>query len=374
MRNVSIGYQDGCLAPLFVTNLSIARAREMGVETIWVPDHFMGFVPKWMWKPEICAAAAVIHSGDALYDPVAVMAYAAGVYPGLTVGTSVTDPIRRHPMSLAQSFVTLDHMTEGRAILGIGNGLVENTEPYGFSSKNRVARLEEALEVLQILFNSQGQPVTHQGKYYQLDGAVFDLPLHKGKAPRLFLGSHMPRMLELTGRFGDGWLPGQVVDGAEYGRRLAIIHDAAARAGRSTENFLATQTMLLVLGDDKKQVLEQALDSPYVAYNALGLPSTVWAEQGLQHPYGDNFGGTLEMVPSRTTPQDVQAAQERMTAALLERQYYFGNPSQIAEAVAPLVDAGCRHFIFANMGGNFTGRGLADFDSMAELADLLRKL
>jgi phthiodiolone/phenolphthiodiolone dimycocerosates ketoreductase len=374
MRNVTIGYQDGCLAPLFVSNLSIAKARAMGIETIWVPDHFMGFVPKWMWKPEICAAAAVIHSGDALYDPVAIMAYAAAAFPGLTVGTSVTDPIRRHPMSLAQSFVTLDHLTEGRAILGIGNGLVENTEPYGFSSKKRVARLEEALEVLHLLFSSEGRPVDYEGTYYNLDGAVFDLPLYAGQAPRIFLGSHMPRMLRLTGRFGDGWLPGQVIGPDEYAARLTIIHGAAEEADRSTENFLATQTMLLVLGDSKAQVIEQALASPYVAYNALGLPSHVWAEEGLEHPYGDNFGGTLEIIPSRTTPEDVQSAQDRMTSSLLERQYYFGSPSEIAKDVAPLVDAGCRHFIFANMGGNFTGRGLADFESMAELADQLRAL
>ena len=174
MNKVTVGYQDGCLAPFFVTNMSVAKAREMGIDTIWVPDHFMGFAPKWMWKPEICAAASVIHSGDALYDPVAMLAYLAGGNPGLTLGTSVTDPIRRHPMSLAQSFVTLDHMTEGRAILGIGNGLVENTEPYGFPSKMRVARLEEALEVLQLLFGSSGSPVDFEGKYYRKD-IGFDL-------------------------------------------------------------------------------------------------------------------------------------------------------------------------------------------------------
>jgi phthiodiolone/phenolphthiodiolone dimycocerosates ketoreductase len=369
-----VGYQDGCLAPFFVTTMSVAKAREMGIETIWVPDHFMGFAPKWMWKPEICAAANVIHSGDALFDPVAVMAYLAAAYPGLTLGTSVTDPIRRHPMALAQSFVTLDHMTEGRAILGLGNGLVENTEPYGFASKMRVSRLEEALEVLQLLFESGGKPVGYQGKYYQLDGAVFDLPLYDGRAPRMFFGAHAPRMLELTGRFGSGWLPGQVVDGDEYGNRLACIRRGADKAGRSMDDFLACQTLLLVLGDDRDRVVEQALASPYVAYNALGLPGFLWKQLGLSHPYGDDFFGTLDMVPSRTTPEDVEAAHRQITAELLEHQYYFGTPREIAAAVEPLVEAGCGHFILANMGGNFTGRGMADFDSMAELTALLQAL
>ena len=67
----------------------------------------------------------------------------------------------------------------------------------------------------------------------------------------------------------------------------------------------------------------------------------------------------------------VEMARERMTLALLEEQYYFGTPEQVAEAVAPLVDAGCSHFILANMGGTFTGRGAADFASMARLSELL---
>ena len=70
MSRVTVGYQDGCLAPFFVTTMSVTKAREMGIETIWVPDHFMGFVPKWMWKPEICAAANVIHSGDVMFNKV----------------------------------------------------------------------------------------------------------------------------------------------------------------------------------------------------------------------------------------------------------------------------------------------------------------
>ena len=53
---------------------------------------------------------------------------------------------RRHPVTLAQAFVTIDHLTRGRAILGIGNGERENVEPYGMAFTKRVGRLEESLE------------------------------------------------------------------------------------------------------------------------------------------------------------------------------------------------------------------------------------
>ncbi len=374
MSRVSIGYQDGCLAPFFVSTFSIQQAEALGADTIWFPDHFMGFAPKWMWTPEMCAAASVIPSGDALFDPVPVMAHVAARFPDLFVGTSVTEAIRRHPVSLAQTFVTLDHLSEGRVRFGIGNGLRENTAPYGLPATHRVARLEEALEVLELLYASQGRPVDFEGRYYRLSGAVFDLPLWQDRPPPLYVGSHAPRMLALTGRFGDGWLPGQVVSGREYGRRLDVISGAAAAAGRSMDGFVASQTMLLVLGDDRAQVLEQAMASPYIGYNALGLPGVVWRAHGLDHPLGDDFAGQIELVPAQITREQVALAQSRMTSALLEEQYYFGTPAEIADAVAPLVDAGCSHFILANMGGNFTGRGARDFESMADLASRLRKI
>jgi phthiodiolone/phenolphthiodiolone dimycocerosates ketoreductase len=362
------------MAPFFISKYSIVQAAAMGADTIWFPDHFMGFAPKWMWKPDICAAASVIHSGDALFDPVAVMANVAAQFPDLVVGTSVTEAIRRHPVSLAQSFVTLDHLSEGRVLFGIGNGLRENTEPYGLPSTRRVSRLEEALVVLRLLFASRGAPVDFEGRYYRLDGAVFDLPLWQDRPPPLYVGSHAPRMLELTGRFGDGWLPGQVVTGQEYGRRLDVISAAGAAAGRSMDHFVPAQTLLLVIGDDRRQVLEQAMESPYVAYNALGLPGMLWRQHGLEHPFGEDFAGQIELVPSRTTPEHVEAAAERMTPSLLEEQYYFGTPAEIADQAAPLAEAGCRHFILANMGGNFTGRGARDFESMADLTARLKAL
>ena len=374
MSAITVGYQDGCLAPLFVSTLSVEQAVRMGVETVWLPDHFMGFVPRWMWRPDVCPAASVIHSGDALFDPVALLGYLAARFPGLRLGTSVTEPIRRHPVSLAQSFVTLDHLTEGRAILGIGNGLRENTEPYGLPPTRRVARLAEALEILRLLFASGGSPVDFAGRFFRLDGAVFDLPLYEGRPPRIFVGAHAPRMLELTGRFADGWLPGQVVSGEEYGRRLEAIRSAAEAAGRSFDAFVPAQTLLLVLDESRDAALEKALASPYVAYNALGLPGTVWREHGLAHPFGDEFAGQLELVPSRVSREDVDAAARRMTAELLAEQYYFGSPREIAAAAAPLAAAGCRHFILANVGGTFTGRGMADFEAMAELARALKRL
>ena len=194
-HKVTVGYQDGSLHPLWVSRMGMRLSTLLGADAIWLPDHFMGFAPKWMWVPEIVPAAKVIHSMDALFDPIPLLTLAALKHRKVWLGTSVTEPIRRHPMSLAQTFVTLDHISKGRAILGIGNGLRENTEPYGLPTDQRVGRLEEALHLIRLLWESGGKPIDYQGKFWTLKDAVFDLPLYRGRPPRLFVGAHFPRML-----------------------------------------------------------------------------------------------------------------------------------------------------------------------------------
>jgi len=371
---VTVGYQDGCLHPLWLSTTGMRMATLLGANAIWLPDHFMGFAPKWMWRPEVVPVAKVVHSMDALFDPIVLATTAARRHRRAWIGTSVTDPIRRHPMSLAQTFVTLDHLSRGRAILGIGNGLRENTEPYGLPADRRVGRLEEALEIIRMLWASGGEPVTFAGRYWQLKDAVFDLPLYRNRPPRLFVGAHFPRMLALCGRYADGWLPGQKVTGEEYAARLTIIREAASAAGRTFDDFLPTQTMLVAFGADQEHVIRRAVQNEYCAYMALGVPPARWAELGKRHPLGEDFAGFTEIVPSRVTREQVADALRQLDAALVREIFYLGTPEQIAAEAAPLAAAGCRHFILANMGALFMKSGAGDLWRMGRLIRTLKRL
>jgi phthiodiolone/phenolphthiodiolone dimycocerosates ketoreductase len=290
------------------------------------------------------------------------------------LGTSVTDPIRRSPMSLAQSFVTLDHLTRGRAILGIGNGIRENTEPYGLPYADNVARLEEALTIIRLLWASRGAPVDYDGRFWRLRDAVFRLPLHRGRPPRLFVAAHFPRMLRLAGRFGDGWLPGQKVTAAEYRKRLTTIASARAEAGRGGEPFLATQTLLVALGESRAAVLEKAMRSPVSAAMALGAPAAAWNALGIEHPLGPGHVGFLDLVPTRIHQAELDRALATMRPELLLGQLYVGSVDEIVAEVTPLVGAGCRHFIVANVGASFMNEGARGFARLASLMRRLRRL
>jgi phthiodiolone/phenolphthiodiolone dimycocerosates ketoreductase len=370
---VTVGYQDACVYPLWVSRVNLRLAALMGASALWVPDHFMSFTPEEVWRPEITAAARVVPSLDAVLDPLQVLAVTATRIGRVDLGTSVTEAIRRHPMSLAQSFVTLDHIARGRAILGIGNGIRENTEPYGLPYVDNVARLEEAVTIIRLLWESGGRPVDYDGRFWRLRDAVFRLPLFRGRPPRLFVAAHFPRMLRLAGRVADGWLPGQKVPAEEYGRRLAIIRDARAGAARGGD-FVPTQTLLVAIGESRARVLAAALRSPVVAAMALGAPAAAWAALGLRHPLGDDHVGFLDLVPTRIHQPEIDRTLGSMRPELIEGLLYAGSVDEIVAEVTPLVAAGCRHFIVANAGASFLGDGARGVVRLAQLMRRLRRL
>ncbi|MFQ5477313.1 MAG: LLM class flavin-dependent oxidoreductase [Candidatus Binatia bacterium] len=371
MRRVCVGYQDACMHPLWLSSASLRMARIFGAESLWVQDHFMWFLPRHVWQVEHTPAAKVIRSTDALFDPIAILALAASRIRGVDIGTAVTEPFRRHPMSLAQTFVTLDHLSRGHAILGIGNGEKENVEPYGIRWHAQVSRLEEALTIIRLLWESGGAPVSYEGRFWTLKDAIFHLPLYRGRPPRIWVAAHAPRMLGLAGRFGDGWLPNQKHCAADYRNRLQTIAEAREKAGRSMENFVAGQLLLVALGENRDAVLERMLESRVGAALSLLIPAASWTKHGRKHPLGDDHMGFYDIIPTRISAAHVDQAASSMTPELWRSFLYTGSPAQVRDEVAEIVDAGARHLVIANVGGAVAGSSPA---SVWRLGSLIRKL
>jgi len=375
MERVTVGYLGHCLHPLWATSLDLRMARVFGAKSLWLPDHYTGFMPAFVWKPEVTAAAKFLHSLDAFFDPLQMLAVAATRFRGVDLATGVTEAFRRHPMSLAQSFVTLDHLSKGHAILGIGNGEKENVEPYGLAWEKQVSRLEEALTIIRLLWESQGTPVSYEGSFWKLRDAIFNLPLYNDKPPRIWVAAHAPRMLALTGRFADGWIPTEKISGSEYARRLEGIAQAATAAGRSMELFVPGQLLFpVVLGESKEQVIDMLMKSRMNAANSLCFPGVVWKEHGLVHPLGESHKGWREIVPARLAEEDVDRAMATVTPELILSTTYVGSPAEVVDEVAPLVDAGAQHLVVTNLAPAYTGGGVRDVLRLARFIRLLKRL
>jgi len=200
---------------------------------------------------------------------------------------------------------------------------------------------------------------------------VFNLPLYKGRAPRIWIAAHAPRMLRLTGRFGDGWVPAVRVRADEYGRRLGAIRAAAAEAKRSFDHFVPGQTLLTAIGESRAQILDLVMKSRLGAAMALLLPAEAWKAHGKRHPLGDDHKGFIDIVPPRVTDEQLDQAVRDVTPEMIDEALFAGSPDEICEQVRPLVDAGARHLIISNGGAALTGGKPID---VVRLGSLIRKL
>lgn len=218
--------------------------------SIWLPDHLVSLWPDAIWTPEFTDLATRSPSPHRHLDAFAVAAAAAVLTERTPIITGVVDTVRRHPAMIAQTALTIDHLARGRFILGIGAGEVENAAPYGFDFTASVSRFEESLQVIRLLWESDG-PVDFEGRFYRLEHARLDTEPYDGRTPPVWIGCGGPRMLRIAGRHADGWWPVGSFSVEGYAAKLAALHEAAERAGRDPAAITKAGMLICVLGEGR---------------------------------------------------------------------------------------------------------------------------
>jgi alkanesulfonate monooxygenase SsuD/methylene tetrahydromethanopterin reductase-like flavin-dependent oxidoreductase (luciferase family) len=239
---------------------------DSGYDSLWVGDH--------------------ISFPVAILDPLLQLAQAAVVSRRLTLGTSVLLLPLRHPTPVAKQVITLDHLTEGRFILGVGVG-GEFPREYAACDvphNQRGARLAEGVTVLRKFFF--GQPVTHHGKFY---GPFEDVPMkpppRQPNGPPIWFAGRKEPALRRIGRLGDGYLA-YVITPDMYRSALTTIEQAAEQAGRGDIPFGTGHLLFTRLDHTYEEALDRATETLSVRYAmdfrkaaqrycALGTPQMV---------------------------------------------------------------------------------------------------
>jgi phthiodiolone/phenolphthiodiolone dimycocerosates ketoreductase len=338
----------GVIMPPFEKVLEQARRAEAkGYAAVWWPCHLMGWHPQSIWRPEVSPLARTQKNADTYFDPIATIA-AVGVHTTrIRLGIGVTDVIRRHPAMLAQAILTLDHITRGRVILGLGSGERLNITPYGLDFHQPVARLEEGLKIIRLFWESDGKPVDFNGKFWRLESAVLGLEPYQGQCPPIWIAAHGPRALQLTGRYGDGWLPTKMTP-AQYREKLAQIQQAAREAGRDPETITPGMLAYVLIDEDRTSV-QQMLDAILVKGLCLLLPAEVFMQFGYKPPLGSTKSGFHDYIPSRFGYEEALEAICRVPREVVAYFTLHGTPEDIAEQVSEFVDAGLRHLVLWNI-------------------------
>jgi phthiodiolone/phenolphthiodiolone dimycocerosates ketoreductase len=256
------------------------------------------------------------------------------------IATSVVDTVRRHPSLLAQTALTIDHLSRGRFILGVGSGETENTVPYGFDFAKPVSRFEESLRVIRLLWESQG-PVDFSGQFYRLRHARLDTEPYQGRFPRIWAGGSGPRMLEIIGRHCDGWWPAGAYSPEEYAAKLKVVRDSAERAGRDPLAITPAFIWTCLIADDEAELAE-ILAAPLVKANVLQISAAIMREHGYEHPLGDGWRGYQDITPEALPRERIVAMLEKTTVEALMAVVPHGTPKQVARILKGYVEAGLR--------------------------------
>ncbi len=350
LSDLKIG-APGPFLPPWENALKNARTIDsLGYDSMAFPDHFAGFVPESIWIPEVTQLSYLQQSPHTYFEMSSIMGACASVTENVKLISAVTEPIRRHPVQIAQTFLTLDHISNGRAVLGIGAGEIENVEPYGLNYSGQVGKLREALQIIRQIWETH-EPFSFDGKFWKLKDAVMSLrPVVEGKPPPIWIAALGPKMLEVTAEYGDGWIP-TLLQPKDFGNSLRTIQDLRKKKNIDRE-FTAALWNWCILDEDES-VCERLMNTNLAKAFALLLPDSEWKKHGYNHPFGDDFHSLTDYIPMRYDKATTMEAIEKVPKDILEDFYMTGDAESIIKQLEEYVLQGLDHIILWNSTGMF---------------------
>jgi probable F420-dependent oxidoreductase len=219
-------------------------ADELGYDSIWCNDHLAMPSASGDGAAEPAYAAGYGEQrGQSIYEPLIVLAYLAAVTRRVQLGTSVYLLPLRNPLLAARQAVSLDQLSAGRLVLGVGAGWLESEfAAVGVPYRQRGKRTDEAIAMLTSLCAD--------------DGAGFLPKPVQRPHPPLWIGGRSDAAMRRAARTGDAWHPSHLtVD--ELRRQIPVLHAECERAGRSAADVTVTTRRKLVrTPTDDERVLQ----------------------------------------------------------------------------------------------------------------------
>jgi len=224
-----------------------AEAEVIGFESLWMPEHLVFPVempPEYSYTED---GYPPMNSRLPTFDPWVVLGSVASRTESIRLATGVYILPLRHPIKVARSVVTLDRMSGGRVVLGIGVGwLSDEFDIVGEQFRDRGRRTDEMIELMRALWSEE--VIEHHGEFYDIPPIYFEpKPIHRAAGIPIVVGGTSKGALRRAGRLGDGWIHHRQVhsspedhedeDLAELQAHISTIETHRADAGRSDLDF-----------------------------------------------------------------------------------------------------------------------------------------
>ena len=231
----------------------VEQVDRCGFDSFWVGDHLSMAIP--------------------FLDPLQQIAQAAVVSRRLTFGVGVYLLPLRNPAPVAKQVSTLDLMTEGRLIFGVGVGgeFPKEYELAGIPREERGARLSDGIRVLKKLWT--GEKVSHDSPFLKFENVDMRPTPWQPGGPPVWCGGRSKPALRRAARIGDGW-HAYAITAQMYRDGLALIRETAEDSGRSHPRFGTGHLLFARVADNYEQGLDEAADHLSTRYNMDMRPAT----------------------------------------------------------------------------------------------------
>lgn len=246
-------------------------AEEVGFESVWTVEHAV--VPKGYESAYPYSPSGKMPGGEfiALPDPFVWLSYVAALTSTIKLGTGIAILPQRNPVITAKEVASLDRLSSGRVLLGVGAGwLAEEFAALGVPFERRGDRLDEYIKALRVLWSDESP--TFSGEFVSFTDCVC-LPQPTGGSVPIVIGGHTPRAARRAGELGDGFFPGSAKPD-ELATLLDIMRRSAKGAGRDPDaieitvggGFTVEQARTLAdLGVDRALIAPMAFDAEGIA-------------------------------------------------------------------------------------------------------------
>jgi probable F420-dependent oxidoreductase len=248
------------------------RAEALGFRDLWVTENTLDHV--------FC------------FDPVVVLTYAAAITTTIRLGASVVVLPAHNPVHVAHQWASLDYVSHGRAILGLGLGREHHYRQFQIPTEARVRRFREGVELIKALWTKPR--VAYCGRVFQLeDGTMAPKPVQRPHPP-IWMGVGHPDALRRTARIADGWMGSGGSSNAAFIRSVPILKAALEEADRDPADFPISKRVFVSV-DERAEAARAELHR--------------WFTVVYRNPEGTDASGI------HGTPEQVREKLEQLAAA-----------------------------------------------------------
>ena len=334
------GFTQGLnVARLGLDETQIMTAAQMAdrldYDSIWAMDH--SNVPQWK--------NAVVN------DAWLMLAALGALTRNVELGTCVTDAIRRHPSAIALSTITLDRITNGRGILGIGAGEAQNVVDFGIEFSKPVTKFKEQLEVIEKLFESSpDKKVNYNGQYYKLINACLQVKAIRKPRPPVYIAAGAPKTLELCAMYGDGWIPiGYTPE--LFKAHANVIKDHAKRLGRDLSDFQFANDVDIYFSEDGEEAWNKMKNAVKVSLYKPELLKVHNIAQDSEFDFRRYF--TEYTMDKPELMEQMKRAALQIPDSVARTAIGVGSPDDVIEMLERFIKAGTNHFIIRFWGDGY---------------------